>query len=137
MSRWHTSGSVVTHELAGRDIPRGRNAGAARPLLGPGRSEGNGQADFSRGARAGLRGTIVGLTCSSTTSFEVTPVGTFSPLGAAYHTRQRDLLGDHHVGDVVPAGDVVHHRLEHLLHDRAEAAGAGAAEDGLVGDRLE
>ena len=34
-------------------------------------------------------------------------------------------------------GHVEHHREQHLLHDRAQAAGAGAAQDRLVGDRLE
>src|SRR4051812_49864861 len=38
--------------------------------------------------------------------------------------------------DALPiSGDVVHHREEDLLHDRPQAAGAGAAQDGLVGDR--
>src|SRR3954451_11984576 len=50
---------------------------------------------------------------------------------------QDDVLGDHDGRDVLAAGDVVHHRLEHLLHDRPEPAGAGAAEDRLVRDRLE
>ena len=40
-------------------------------------------------------------------------------------------------GDVVAAGHLVHHREQDLLHDRPQAAGAGAAQHRLVGDRLE
>ena len=39
--------------------------------------------------------------------------------------------------DVGAAGQVVHDVEEDLLEDRPQAAGAGAPEDGLVGDRLE
>ena len=48
-----------------------------------------------------------------------------------------DLAADDHAGDVLAGGHLVHHREEHLLHDGAQATSAGAAEDGLVGDRLE
>src|SRR6185437_14476649 len=48
-----------------------------------------------------------------------------------------DLAGDQHAGDVGVAWHLVHHGEQHFLHDRAEATGPGAAQDGLVGDRLE
>src|SRR3979409_1597457 len=53
------------------------------------------------------------------------------------HIVSHGLLGDHHFGDIVPARDVVHRRLENFLHDRAQTSGAGSPQDGLVGDRLE
>src|SRR3954462_1418164 len=53
------------------------------------------------------------------------------------HVLQDDLLGDDDRSDVLTAGDVVNEGLEHLLPDRWEPTGAGGAEDGLVGDRLE
>jgi hypothetical protein len=46
-----------------------------------------------------------------------------------------DLAGDDDLGDVVVAGDVEHHREEDFLHDRPQAASAGAALERLVGDR--
>ena len=48
-----------------------------------------------------------------------------------------DLAGDDDPGDVLAGRHLVHHREQHLFHDGAQAAGAGAAQDGLVGDRLE
>src|SRR4051812_2020558 len=53
------------------------------------------------------------------------------------HVLQHDVLGDDDGGDVLPAGDVVHDRLEDLLHDRPQPTGTGAPQDGLVGDRLQ
>ena len=63
---------------------------------------------------SGSRGTSVGLTLSLTTS----------PVTTTLAMSSRD-------------GHVVHHVEEHLLDDRAQAAGAGAAHHGLVGDRLD
>src|SRR6478735_874553 len=48
-----------------------------------------------------------------------------------------DLPGDDHLGDVAPRRDVVHHVEEDLLDDRAQAAGAGAALEGRLGDRVD
>src|SRR6478609_5251148 len=48
-----------------------------------------------------------------------------------------DLPGDDHLGDVAPRRDVVHHVEEELLDDRAQAAGAGAALEGRLGDRVD
>jgi hypothetical protein len=44
--------------------------------------------------------------------------------------------GDDDLGDVVDRRDLEHDRPEHVLEDRPEAAGAGLARDGEVGDRL-
>src|SRR5699024_5047348 len=52
------------------------------------------------------------------------------------HVLQHDLAGDHDSGDVLPAGDVEHHRLEHLFHDRPQPASSGATQDGLLGHRF-
>src|SRR5664280_2727259 len=65
------------------------------------------------------------------------------PLGRLpWHQRrvdvlQHDLASDHAPGDVLAARDVVHHREQDLLQDGAQAARPGAAQDGLVGDRLQ
>src|SRR5664280_1211810 len=65
------------------------------------------------------------------------------PLGRLpWHQRrvdvlQHDLASDHASGDVLAARDVVHHREQDLLQDGAQAARPGAAQDGLVGDRLQ
>src|SRR5690348_16368925 len=48
-----------------------------------------------------------------------------------------DLAGDQHAGDVGVARHLVHHGEQHFLHDRAETTRPGAAQDRLVGDRLE
>jgi hypothetical protein len=51
---------------------------------------------------------------------------------------ERRRLGiDHAPGDVVAARHVVHHVEQHLFEDRPQAAGAGAAQQRLVGDGLE
>src|SRR5277367_2107037 len=47
------------------------------------------------------------------------------------------LLGHHDLGDVVAAGDVVHHRQQDFFHDRAQAAGPGAAVNRLLSDRFQ
>src|SRR3712207_8953482 len=44
---------------------------------------------------------------------------------------------DHALGDVAAARQVVHDRQQDLFHDRAQAAGTGAALDRLLRDRLE
>src|SRR3954471_4458739 len=54
-----------------------------------------------------------------------------------YHLLQHDLAGDQHPPDVGVAGDLVHDREQNLFEDRAQPAGAGAAQDGLVGHGLE
>jgi hypothetical protein len=46
-------------------------------------------------------------------------------------------LGDHHAGDVAPRGHLEHDRLQGLLEDRAQPAGAGAALDRALGDGLQ
>src|SRR3954447_10100392 len=46
------------------------------------------------------------------------------------------LARDHDALDVLAARHLVHHRLQHLFQDRAQAARAGAAEVRLVGDGL-
>ena len=73
------------------------------------------QADFSRRSRLASfsRGTRVGSTVLD------------------------DLAGDDDLGDVLAAGDVVHDVEQHLFEDRAQAAGAGAAQQREVGDRLD
>src|SRR5690606_41039151 len=64
-----------------------------------------------------------------------------SELVAGYEGRDRvfehRLAGDDHSGHVLSRGYFVHHRLEDLFEDRAQAAGAGAAQDRLVGDGLQ
>src|SRR5687767_5182722 len=47
------------------------------------------------------------------------------------------LLGDHDLAHVVPAREVEHHVGHQRLEDRAEAAGAGAALERLLGDGAE
>jgi hypothetical protein len=64
--------------------------------------------------RPGSRGTSVGLTFSSTTSASMT-----------------------HLLDVVAAREVVHDVEQHLFEDGPQAAGAGAPQQRLVGDRVE
>src|SRR6266508_500302 len=53
------------------------------------------------------------------------------------HVVENDLTGDDDLRDVLAAGHLVHHVEEDLLHDGAQAAGAGAAQQRLVGDRLD
>src|SRR5207248_6059258 len=47
---------------------------------------------------------------------------------------QHDFARDEYPGRVRVAGYLVHHGEQYLFHDRAQSAGAGAAQVGLVGD---
>ena len=62
--------------------------------------------------------------------------------GLVRHDRRRGVFehgrpGHDDAGDVVARRHLEHDRPEHVLDDRAEAAGAGLAQHGEVGDRLE
>src|SRR6266480_696451 len=50
---------------------------------------------------------------------------------------QHGFARDHHALHVLAARHLVHHRLQDLFHDGAQAAGAGAAQVRLVGDGLQ
>ena len=50
---------------------------------------------------------------------------------------KHDLAGDHDAGHVLARGHLVHHGQQHFFHDGPQPSGAGAAQDGLVGHRLE
>ena len=81
---------------------------------------------IGEGAAEGLSGLLAGLALGR----------------LARHERRVDvvehgLAGDDDPGDVLAGRHLVHHREQDLFHDRAQAAGAGAAQHRLVGDRLE
>ena len=63
-------------------------------------------------------------------------------LRLAAHDRRVDVVEDDlarhdDAGDAVVARHVEHDGQQHLLHDRAQATGTGAAQQRLVGDRLD
>src|SRR5207245_1091450 len=53
------------------------------------------------------------------------------------HLVQHDALVDDALGDVLAGGQLVHDVEQHLLEDGPQSAGAGGAQDGLVGDGAE
>ena len=58
-------------------------------------------------------------------------------MSVGVHVLEHDATVDDALRDVGAARQVVHHVEQHLFEDGAQAAGAGAPLERLVGDRLE